>query len=252
MNHSFITEDQSLILSRYKNAFNRFAGEGVIDIDKRLNYKYDFVIYRLEEAVSAFKGIVPALRQTPYWIVLVKEGQGQKNIGNFSFPIRNNTLFAIPGRAIHSSTYHSTKCSGYVLLFDLAFFLKAGLPKHCVLNRKVFKNSTQPYVNLDEAQIGPLESIFEKMLAEQQIMDHERTEIMAVKILELLISCDQLFSKTGLIGSNGIYHPVVEKFTALLELNFSHTRTVGQYAQLLNIHPNHLNFLNICCPAHLS
>jgi AraC family transcriptional activator of pobA len=243
MHNSLTTQEKAIVLNRYKIAFKRFARDGVIDIDKRLNHKIDFILYRLEDAVVAFDGIVPALRQSLYWVVLVKEGQGQKNIGDFSFPIKNNTLFFIPSRTIHSSTYHSLQCSGYLLLFDVSFYLKTQLPQRCVLNRKVLKYAVQPYFHLDEGQAAPLILIFEKMLEEQQIADHEKAEMMAVKILELLISCDRIFTSAGLIESKGFYHPVVERFIKLLEENFCYIRTVQEYAQMLNMHPNHLNFL---------
>jgi AraC-like DNA-binding protein len=144
---------------------------------------------------------------------------------------------------ISSTVYESLKCSGYLLLFDIDFFLKTELPQHCIANRKIFQSSSQPYLNLDDTQASALSQIFEKMLNEQKFNEIERREMMAVNILELLMFCDRLFARANLTGNNRVHHPVVEKFTKLLEFNYTSMRSVRQYAQLLNLHPNHLNFL---------
>src|ERR1700761_7138122 len=67
--------------------------------------------------------------------------------------------------------------------------------------------------------------------------------MIAIKILEILINCDRLFSQAEQIVNERFYHPVVERFNSLLEANFTKERTVALYAAALNIHPNNLNFL---------
>jgi len=235
--------DHFSIFKKYNQAFKRFAGDGIIDIDKRVRHKFDFLIHRLEDVVSCLNGEVPPFRQNPYCIVLVKSGHGVESIGQFTFPIKKNTLFVIPTRVLSSSHYHSLKCCGYILMFDINFFLKTELPQHCIANRKIFKSTTQPYIDLDESQANTLTAIFEKMLNEQQSDSAEKLEMMAVKILELLMFSDRLFSSANLTGNKTIHHPVVDKFTNLLEFNYTSKRSVRQYAEMLNLHPNHLNFL---------
>ena len=235
--------DHFSIFKKYNQAFKRFTADGIIDIDKRVKHKFDFLIHRLQDVIPCVNGYVPPFRQNPYCIVLIKDGSGEKNIGQFSFPIKKNTLFVIPTRVISSSLYHSLKCSGYILLFDINFFLKTELPQHCIVNRKIFKSTTQPYLHLDDSQANALSGIFEKMLNEQQSDAAEKLEMMAVKILELLMFSDRLFSNANLTGNKTIHHPVVDKFTNLLEFNYTSKRSVWQYAEMLNLHPNHLNFL---------
>jgi len=178
-----------------------------------------------------------------YTIALIKEGSGLNNIGQHAFPILNNTLFIIPSRVIHSSHFDTLACKGFLLHFDPDFFSKTALPKECIINRKVFRTSIRPYLYLDKSQAKSLSCIFEQMMNEEDKTKNEGNDMLAVKILELLIHCDRLFSKASLMSNRIGYHPVIQRFSELLEFNYKMYRSVQFYAKTLNVHPNHLNFL---------
>src|SRR5437899_118312 len=72
-------DDDMLVIRRYQHIYNKYKNDGIIDLDKRLKHKFDFQIYRLGDAVLEVNGEVPPTRQTPYWIVLVKKGIGEKS-----------------------------------------------------------------------------------------------------------------------------------------------------------------------------
>ncbi|MFC0512944.1 helix-turn-helix domain-containing protein [Mucilaginibacter angelicae] len=242
----YISESRSekdRVLSRYLQAFTKFSGDGVIDLDKRLKYKFEYSLHELESVIHAFNGTVPPSRQSIYTIGLVKEGAGLNNIGQHAFPIRDNTLFIIPSRVIHSSDFDTLACKGYLLHFDLDFFSKTSLPKESIINRKIFRTSIRPYLYLNKSQAQSMCGIFEQMMHEEDRIKNEGNDMLALKILELLIHCDRLFSKASLMGKVICYHPIIHKFSELLEYNYKRYRSVQFYAKVLNVHPNHLNFL---------
>src|ERR1700678_3507874 len=103
------------ILEKYREAFERYAKDGVIDLDKRLKFKFFFQIHRLEDVVVKLNGIVPPNRQSKYYIMLYKRCSARKWVGVFNFPIKDNTLVVIPKRVIHSTLYECQQCSGFVL-----------------------------------------------------------------------------------------------------------------------------------------
>jgi AraC family transcriptional activator of pobA len=238
-----LNESDLTVLQKYQQAYSNYCGDGVIDMDKRLRHKFTFQIYRLEDFVPKFNGVLPPSCQTPYWFTLVKKGSGINSIGHFTFPIQDHTLFVVPKRMIHSSRYLSTECSGYVMCFDVDLFLNNSFSKQCVVNRKIFRNPSRPYLNLDESQMGNVTTLFESILREHQASQHEKKEMLVVKVLELLIYCDQVFIETGADDVGAGYHPVIEKFNELVENKFYLQRSVQYYANILCIHPNHLNFL---------
>ena len=233
----------SEILNAYKEVFQRFVKDGVIDMDKRLKHKFSYQIHRLENVVPKLNGVVPPNRQSMYYITFFKKGAARKNVGMFSFEVTNNTLLLIPQRVIHSTLYESLQCSGYVLNFNIDFFLNNAFPKKLVIGKKVFKTSLKPYLKVSAAQRKLLEPIFEAILKENTAAQLGRNEMIAIKILELLILADRLFTEVEAVGEESIYHPTVEKFNELIEDHYSKERGVGFYADALSIHPGHLNFL---------
>jgi AraC family transcriptional regulator, transcriptional activator of pobA len=233
----------SEILDRYREVFQRFAKDGVIDMDKRLKHKFSYSIHRLENVIPGLNGVVPPNRQSMYYITLFKKVSGRKRVGMYNFPITNNTLLLIPQRVIHSTQYGSVQCSGYVLNFNIEFFLNNAFPRKHIIEKKVFKSSFKPYLSVSRSQRKQLEIIFEYILRENSAAMLEKDQMIAIKILELLIFCDRLFTETETEGRARIYHPTLEEFDELIEGNFTRKRSVGFYAKALNVHPAHLNFL---------
>ncbi len=233
----------SEILEKYKEVFQRFMKDGIIDLDKRLKHKFNFQIYRLETVIQKINGVVPPNRQSSYYITLFKKGSAEKSVGLYNFPIVNNTLLVIPQRVIHSTVYRSLKSSGYVLNFNIDFFLNNAFPRKHVIDKKVFKSSLRPYLSVSAAQRKKLEPIFESILSENASAHSDKNQMIALKILELLILCDRFFTDAEAMGKENIYHPAIEKFNELLEENFTKERSVQFYADALNVHPGHLNFL---------
>lgn len=235
--------DDLLVIHKYMEVFQKYRDDGIIDLDKYLKNQLNFQIYRLEDAVPIIYGIVPPSRQSAYWITLVKKGSGEKSIGLFTFPIEDNSLFIIPKKVIHSSRYLPTECAGYILTFNIEFFLDKAFPVEYIINRKVFKNSTRPYLHLNESQMHVFSGILEWILKENASDEEDKKVIIALKILEMLIYCDRLFTKAELVSKRILYHPLIEQFNELVEINFKQERSVKFYADALAVHPNHINFL---------
>jgi len=239
--NNHLTDEE--IVERYREVFRQFGKDGVIDMDKRLKFKFSYQIHRLEDVIPKLNGIVPPNQQSMYYVTLFKTGAARKWVGMFNFPIKDNTLVLIPQRVIHSTLYESLQCSGYVLNFNIDFFLNNAFPRKYIVEKKVFKTSLRPWLALSVLQQKELESIFEYIMQENVADLLEREPMIALKILELLIRCDRLFCEAEAIGKESIYHPTLEKFNSLIEENFAKHREVSFYADALNIHPGHLNRL---------
>ena len=233
-----------IILREYKEAFRKYSKYGVIDLDDKLKYKFIFAIHRLANIVSSLEGDVPPNRQSNYRVCLVKRGSGQVSIGSFNFPIEKNTLFCVPKRGINSIQRWSLDSTGYLLSFNIDFFLQNAFPGKLIGKKIIFKTSIKPYLILSANQMEKLEIIFEYILKEcKEGFFNAQSELIAIKTLELLIVCDHFFTEAQSDGNEIIYNDVLEKFSELLDKNFTHHRSVKFYAGLLHVHPNHLNYL---------
>ena len=235
--------ENAVIIKEYRDAFRKYANNSIIDMDDYLKHTFSFQIHRLEKLVEAWDGIIPAYRQSQFFILMIKEGAGEKTIGHFRFPIQKNTLLVIPQRVAHSSKYSSLKCSGYMLSFDMGFFFKHFFPKNLIATKRIFKNSVKPFMILSNGQTKDLSAIFESLLKEYNQQSINKDEMIAVKVLELLIQCDRYFTGTAPYQNPDSYCEVIESFNELIQNHFSRERSVQFYANALHIHPNYLNFL---------
>ena len=236
-------DNDDLIINEYKEAFRKYAKNGIIDLDNKLKVKFSFQVHRLDTIVKGLNGIVPPARQSQYFITLIKKGSGEKSIGNHTFPITKNLLMVIPKSATQSSRYWSLDCKGYVLSFNLDFFLQNAFPKHHIVNKIIFKSSTKPFLTLKSDQVRQLEPLFEFILQEHKGKLAEKSVMIAVKILELMIQCDRFFSEALADPGQHIYHPLIEQFNELIEKQYTEQRSVAFYAKCLHTHPYHLNSL---------
>jgi len=236
-------DQDALIIREYREAFEKYARNGIIDLDNKLKSSFSFQIHRLDAIVKGLNGIVPPSRQGQYFMTLIKKGTGEKSIGQFTFPIRKNLLMVIPKSVTQSSRYWSLDCKGYVLSFNLDFFLQNFFPKHHIVNKIIFKSSTKPFLILKSAQVKKLELLFEYILHEHKGKLTDKSVMIAVKILELIIQCDRLFSDAQDQQKEQIYNPLIEKFNDLIEKHCGSQRSVSFYAKSLHTHPYHLNFL---------
>ncbi len=129
-------------------------------------------------------------------------------------------------------------------MFNIDFFLNNAFPRELILNKKVFKNSIKPFLVLSGRQEKMLTTIFEQLIAEHQAQEPAKSEMIAIRILELLIQCDRFFTEAEALGKEVIYNPLTERFNNLVEQHFTSQRSVAFYADALHIHPNHLNFIS--------
>jgi AraC family transcriptional activator of pobA len=235
--------ENAIIIKEYRTAFRKYANDGIIDMDANLKHTFSFQIHRLEEIVSAWEGIVPAYRQSQFLIALISKGKGEKTIGHLSFPIQKNTLFVVPPRVPNSSKYSSLDCSGFMLSFDMGLFFEHFSPQNIVANKKIFRQSVRPYVILTNKQAEYLSGIFEGLLEEYNQQFTDKDEMIAVKVLELLIQCERYFAGPASYQNTDSYNEVIESFNELIQAHFSTEKSVRFYANALHIHPNYLNFL---------
>jgi len=86
---------------------------------------------------------------------------------------------------------------------------------------------------------------FQKIAILKENLDNNsyKDELIALKIIELLILSERLFEEELQPEANLPVADIIKRFIDLLETNYAKERSVGFYAAQLNVHPNHLNAL---------
>ena len=123
------------------------------------------------------------------------------------------------------------------------FFLQNNFPHQYIQSKKILSSSVQPYIHLTDEQAKEAEDIFETILKEKQGNDTHKDELIALKIVELLILSERFYEEELQLETNLPVVDIIKRFIDLLEVHFTHERSVSFYAVQLNVHPNHLNAL---------
>jgi AraC family transcriptional regulator, transcriptional activator of pobA len=210
--------DDFLFINKFRENCRKYRKEGLIDIDKRLTHEFSYKIYRLEDLNPKLGNSASPNRQDVYNITSFTNRDGKKTIALNTFPIKENTLLSVAKRLVHYSKYFSSNSRGYVLLFNRDAFLNTAIPERGIINKKVFKNSVRPYLYLNDWQANLLSEIFERVLSEHQCIGEQMQQMIATKMLKLLIHCDRLFSDAALIAEEKSFNPPIERFLELIEI----------------------------------
>ena len=237
------TIDQDLyLLSEFKKALRRYANQAVINLDENFPHKFELFAKGHEMIIDKLGERIPANRWSYYRFSLVTEGWGDYRCGIHKFRAEKNTLVMIPPRVIVASDW-SPNAKGYALVFNLDFFMQSQFPYSYIQNKRILQPSVVPYIRLTDEQSKKLAGIFKTIISEKVQKGPHRTEFIAIKIIELIIRCERLYSDSQDVSQNTITLDITQKFNDLVEINFAKERSVTFYASELHIHPNYLNAL---------
>jgi AraC-like DNA-binding protein len=242
-----LTSEERTILDDYKNAFHKYRRyKKIVDFDESLLKKLSYFLIRIEDALPQIQFSLPPHRYSQFVIAFFTKGNGEVLIRNVKVQITKQTLIIIPGQTLTSGS-HSPDTRGYVLIFNLNFFLKANFPSQHLKRMDLFRAELIPYVYTGLNHGKTLQSIFEKILDERQHERINKNEMISLKILELLIVCERLFKKGQQLAKQTMPLVVVE-YIELIQNHFTENHTVKFYAQKLFVHPN---ILNVLCKRYL-
>src|SRR6185295_5406880 len=132
--------------------------------------------------------------------------------GIYKFKASENTLVVIPSRVITSSKDWTEDSKGYVVLFNLDFFLQNNFPHRYIEEKKILSPSIQPYIHLDEEAAEKITTIFETLIEENESQDKNKEELIALKIIELLILSERLFSEKLCFDADLPMIDIISKF----------------------------------------
>ncbi|HEU4902007.1 MAG TPA: AraC family transcriptional regulator [Flavisolibacter sp.] len=230
------------LLKELQRAFSKPVVNGFIELDRLVLARPSFNIFRLEDLYAGTKGIIPPYRQSNFLVLFVREGAGKRLIGPNTFTIRNNSLAIIPPRVIHASTY-TMQPRGYFIIFRADFLLQQAFPYKLLTSKSVLKPSCQPFTVLNCWQAADITAVFEKIIEECNSGYEEKKQMIALKLLELLLLCDRFFREKTAGEDTPDYPALLQTFNELIEHHFARHRNVQFYAAALHTHPNHLNAL---------
>ena len=230
------------LIQELKYAFTKGIANGVLDLEPFQKARGAFNILRLEDLYSDKGGTVPPYRRSDFLILFARKGNGQRSIGQYTYSIVNNSLAILPKNVIHAATYFE-KPYGYVISFNPDFLFQQAFSYKLLINKRVLKPMLKPYLVLNEEQAIELVDIFETIIKECDSDFEEKKEMIALKLLELLILCNRYFANKEGYTFTARFSETMQAFNELVETHFRQQRSVQFYAEALHMHPNNLNLV---------
>jgi AraC-like DNA-binding protein len=240
--NNLLPEDEFL-LREFHKAIQANANQHIVELDSKFVHKFDFQIQRIEDIFANTNRAVPPNRWSYYRVGLFNNGGADFLTGIYKFKAKKNTLIVMPTRVITSSQNWSLDAKGYIVLFNLNFFLQNNFPHQYIENKKILHPSIKPYIHLTDLQAEEMTEIFEDIIKEKRSGNKFKDELIALKSIELLINCERLFEKEQDLESHLPAGEVIKRFIHLLDTYHSKEHGVTFYADQLSIHPNYLNSL---------
>jgi len=231
------------MLQEFRRAIRVNANQHVVDLDSIFTRKFDYQIQRIERIFADTKRAIPPNRWSYYRIAFFQRGGADFLTGIYKFKAGKNTLIVMPSRIITSSKNWSLDAKGYIILFNLNFFLQNNFPYKYIESRKILSPSVRPYIQLTDAQAEEMTMIFEGIIKEKESDNKLKEELIALKNIELLIRCERLFEKDQDLESAIPAVDLIKRFIQLLDNYHLKEHAVTFYADKLAIHPNYLNSL---------
>lgn len=174
-------------------------------------------------------------------IFLFTKGGGDHMIDFNYYPIVDNTIQFISEDQIHSlNSIDGTE--GYVIVFTKEVVVLNSGDKFLFNDLPFFNKSRPPVLNPTKEEFAELEAMISIMLNEYSKESSYKENILGSYISIFLLKCKSIFSETAEFKKADTASQTLHKnFFNLLEEHFIEYHKVNEYADLLNVTPNHLS-----------
>jgi AraC family transcriptional activator of pobA len=220
-----------------------------LDIGPLSEYREDHImIARFSDYVHEHQSLVFPHRHSFYHLVLFTEGTGRHTIDFHHFPASPYQIyFMIPGQ-VHTWDFNE-KMEGYVVNFSDSFFKSFLLqPEYLDSFSFLDQDSSNNVLMLSEGIRARVCRLFEELLGQNARATAWRDDMVRVLLLQIFLLIEQSDSVDSKKNAGKGKNATVRNFIRLIDKHYDRVRLPGQYAEMLNVTPNHLNAL---CKEHL-
>ena len=201
-----------------------------------------FFIAQVEEVIPLMKLPVPPVRSTNHTLVYLTAGEARMSVGSETYSIsRNECLFVPAGQVFSVDQVDLNQLNqGYLCNFHHDFFTGRFGKAELLNDYEFLRVWGNPRVRLDELTADFSAQIFSRMLLHYTTYGLTQPVLIQANFISLLSEINQAYQPTAAsLPTQAVL--ITNRFKELL---FSRSKThhlVTEYANMLNITPNHLN-----------
>jgi AraC-like DNA-binding protein len=181
-------------------------------------------------------------RHNYYTVLLVIKANGKHLIDFNEYNLSSNQIhFVSPGQ-IHQ-VLENEKSFGYVLCFSTQFLIENNIPVSFIDDLNLFNDYGQsPPLAISIGQLNDLSNYCEEIIKWDQSTIKFKEHALGAFLKLFLIECNNLCSLPKNHAQNiEAGNSILKKFKNLVDENHTLWHSTTEYAQKLNISPDHLN-----------
>lgn len=221
-------------------ARHRFFASGAAS-ERMFKPNFDqFGIARITDFAPLLKTPLPPARSTIPLIMWLTAGQFDIQVGVQLWPLKPGAVVFIAARQIFSISGILPGSTGYVCMFDEQF-----LARHTgksLADFPIGKLITEPMFALPDAANAAVHFLFDRIFAEYDTSGIARTDLIPAYLLALLTELSRAYSETTPVPQlRTASQRLTDRFRQLLTEHILTDHRVAEYANRLNVSPNHLN-----------
>lgn len=205
--------------------------------DQRFRPNFDqFIIASLAFARPVIKLPVPAARTGNHALFLLTDGTLDLTVGHQAYTVQPQQLAVVPAMQIFSILAISEKATGYMCFID------RNMLSNATYNAPFdfLKLTSQPLISLTDTQTGFIDALLSRLAIEYYESGASRTDLIGPYVQALMVEINRAYAGT-LLTQTDAGDRLVQGFMDLLNAYDNRRVRVSDYADSLNVSPNHLN-----------
>jgi AraC-like DNA-binding protein len=181
-----------------------------------------------------------AHRHNYFEVLFFTKGSGKHMIDFDVHDIKPQSLHFVSAGQVHAMN-RSPDTKGYVIAFSREFMFLNTNDTSVLNDFPAFNKTAEPVLSLSNELCAEMESLVKNMEAVYQSSDPYKEKILGSFISILLFKCKSLVNMSAGSKNDAASAHIMQRFNSLLEEKFIELHKVNEYAELMNVSPNHLS-----------
>ncbi len=199
-----------------------------------------FHINKIEDARSKIQFPLPPHRKVVYDFIFLTRGSTLRSKALNPYSIGENTFFFLPAYQITHHEFMSEDAEGYFCHFNFDM-LTNHLPQHNILRDFPFLQFIgNPIIQIDPSVTPFIFNILKRLEFAYLEDETAHFDIFAIYLLTLFTEVQRFYNPIA-SGKKNTALMITQNFKDALSRHIYQKQKVVDYAELLNVSPNHLN-----------
>jgi len=202
------------------------------------NYKSEGIVL-IEDVSLQSKGV--PIRFDCYALILRLKGESNRSVNQHHYQIKPRSLQLINPGALFSFEDISESANSFVLLFDKSFIMQENLLPEVLERVLEFHQRHIENIQLDATLYAQVLEVYEQINTEFRMKGVGYKSLMKMYINQLLYLLQREKKNLHRVSSVTQSEQLCSNYLSLIEEHFQEKKRVYEYAELLEITPNHLS-----------